>query len=347
VKDQSGLETVIQALEETALVGLDLETTGLDPRADHVRLLSLALNTTDGGKFAYLVDCYATDPSPMWMALAEKELIIHNGAFDLAFLAQLGFTPTNKVHDTMLLAQLMVAGTMEKVNLAACCQRWLNRPLDKAEQKSDWSGDLSDDQLAYAALDVEVLAPLLKALTVKIQEAGLADVAKIEQRCLPAVVWMGSQGVALDKDAWDSLARAAAAEADALRLELDRTAPSRPGTLDGFSPWNWDSPPQVKEALALTGCKVQDTSDETLAAVDHPLARLLRQHRSASKMVQTYGAGWLDHVQADGRVYAGCCASTGALARWCRPTARAGWITFKPTAACTPAGGRSGPPAAG
>ena len=50
----------------------------------------------------------------------------------------------------MLLAQLLTAGTMERVTLAACCQRWLRRDLNKAEQKSDWSGELTDSQLAYA-----------------------------------------------------------------------------------------------------------------------------------------------------------------------------------------------------
>jgi hypothetical protein len=40
---------VSAALDETALVGLDLETTGLDPRADCVRLLSVAADTTDSG----------------------------------------------------------------------------------------------------------------------------------------------------------------------------------------------------------------------------------------------------------------------------------------------------------
>jgi DNA polymerase I-like protein with 3'-5' exonuclease and polymerase domains len=303
VTDRAGLDVVAAALDSTERVGLDLETTGLTPRTDRVRVLSLAVDTTDGRTFAYLVDCFAVDPSPLWEVLAGKEWVLHNAAFDLSFLARLGLTPAGQVHDTMLLAQMLTAGTMERVSLAACCQRWLSRPLDKAEQKSCWSGSLTVEQLAYATTDVAVLAPLLKALTAEIEEAGLADVAKIEQRCLPAVVWMGSQGVALDRDAWQSLTRSAGEEADRLRQELHRTAPPKQG--ERFDGWNWDSPQQVKEALALAGCKVEDTTDETLAAIDHPLARLLRQYRSASKKVKTYGAGWLKHVQDDGRVYAG------------------------------------------
>jgi DNA polymerase I-like protein with 3'-5' exonuclease and polymerase domains len=301
VKDQAGLETVRAALDESKLAALDVETTGLDPRADRIRLLSLSLETTDGGRFPYLVDCFAVDPAPLWEALAEKELVIHNAVFDLAFLALLGFTPAGKVHDTRLLAQLLAAGTTERVNLAACCDRYLGRALDKDAQKSDWSGTLTDAQLAYAALDVEVLPPLLEALDAKIKEAGLVEVADIEKRRLPAVVWLAQKGAALDVAAWRSLAREADEEAERLRQELGRMAPQQPGQM--FDAWNWDSPQQVQQALTLAGCKVEDTTDDTLAALDHPLAELLRRYRAAGKRGGTYGTQWLAHVDGDGRVY--------------------------------------------
>src|SRR5262249_2251444 len=116
VNDRSGLEMVGAALGDTDLVGLDLETTGLHPRTDRIRLLSLALDTIDGGTLVSWVDCFAVDPSPLWEALADRELVLHNAAFDLAFLAQLGFMPTGKVYDTMLLAQLLTAGIIERVS---------------------------------------------------------------------------------------------------------------------------------------------------------------------------------------------------------------------------------------
>jgi DNA polymerase-1 len=303
VNDPPGLATIRAALDGTRLVGLDLETTGLDPRAASIRLLSLALDTTDGGRFTYIVDCFAVDPSALWEALAGKELVIHNAAFDLGFLVRLGFTPAGKVYDTMALSQLLTAGTPDRNGLAACCERYLGTTLNKAEQKGDWSGSLTDAQLAYAAADVHCLVPLLTALVGKIKEAGLVEVASIERRALPAVVWLGANGVALDVAAWRTLGRAADQAADRLRRDLDAGAPLQPGTLDGCSPWNWDSPQQAQQALALAGCKVEDTADETLAALEHPLAQLLRAYRLASKRGGTYGTEWLSHVEANGRVY--------------------------------------------
>jgi DNA polymerase-1 len=304
VKDQSGLQTVIQALEETALVGLDLETTGLDPRADHVRLLSLALNTTDGGTFNYLVDCFAVDPAALFPALAEKELIIHNGAFDLAFMARRGFTPAGKVHDTMLLARLLTAGTNERNDLAACCSRWLNRSLNKEQQTSDWTGALSANQLAYAVADVEVLAPLLKVLTTKIKDASLANVEKIEARALPAFVWLAGNGVPFDRAGWDALTAEASSRAKQLIVQLDAVAPSRPGFLAVAGAWDWNSPLQIKEAFAAAGFAVDSTADDELAKIDHPMATLLRDYRAARKLETTYGNEWAAHVSTDGRIYA-------------------------------------------
>jgi hypothetical protein len=75
VDTAAGLDMIVTALDNTDLVALDLETTGLDPRTDRVRLLSLATDTIDGGTFSYLVDAFQVDPSPLWEALTGKELV--------------------------------------------------------------------------------------------------------------------------------------------------------------------------------------------------------------------------------------------------------------------------------
>src|SRR5262249_9192338 len=54
----------------------------------------------------------------------------------------------------------------------------------------------------------------------------------------------------------------------------------------------------------LLGFAVEDTTDETLAAIDHPFAQKLREYRYARWLDSTYGHEFLRHVAADGRVYA-------------------------------------------
>jgi DNA polymerase-1 len=305
VKDHADVAMVASALDGAAEVGLDLETTGLDPRRDCVRLLSLSLGTIDGGRFAYLVDCFAVDPSPLWERLAEKDLVLHNGAFDLGFLATLGFTPAGKLHDTLLMARMLEAGSphFHSCTLAACCQRYLGQVLDKTEQRSDWSGSLTERQLSYAAGDIDVLVPLFKVLAGKIAEAKLHDVLRIEERALPAFVWLAGAGVPCDRSAWEALAAEARQDAEDLAQQLDAAAPNRPGCLGTDGAWDWNSPQQAKAAFEALGIAIESTDDDHLAAVSHPLADLLRRYRAACKRGSTYGTDWAAHVAEDGRIY--------------------------------------------
>ena len=302
VTNPAELQSVAAALDNTRLIGLDIETTGLNSRRDRMRLLSLSCETIGDNRFAYLVDVFKVNPCMLFDVLAGKELVIHNAAFDLAFLSGMGFS-AGIVHDTMMLSRLLYAGENVRHRLGDCAARELAQNIDKAEQTSDWSGMLTAAQLEYAARDVEILPSLYAALSGKIRAAQLGRVAAIEQRCLPAIVWMGGKGVAFDRDAWHALARTAHKDAERLGMKLNQDAPPKPGELFDAA-WNWDSPVQVKDALAAAGCQVDDTGDDTLAAANHPLADLLRQYRDARKRCTTYGTAWLKHIADDGRVYA-------------------------------------------
>jgi DNA polymerase I-like protein with 3'-5' exonuclease and polymerase domains len=311
VTDPALLPSVRVALDESVLVGLDVETTGLNPCADRVRLLSLG---TDRG--TWLIDCFAVDPASLWPLLTEKTLVGHNLAFDLGFLGRLGFEP-GPVRDTLILSQLLHAGRLEiSHKLGDCTQRELGRLLNKELQKSDWSGPLTVEQLAYAAQDAEVPVPLYRALDAKMQEAGMAVVADLEMRCVPAVAWIAAAGMPLDRQAWEALAAQAGAEAEAAAHRLDELAPARPGHLTTCAPWNWKSKKDVGRALELLGVAAKDTTDETLAEIDHPLAQAVRDYRGAAKRAGTYGLAFLAALAPDGRLYPNwrqCGARTGRL----------------------------------
>jgi ribonuclease D len=97
------LERLAASLAEARRVALDLETTGLDPSRDKVRLLTLATEQS-----SWIIDCFEVDPRPLFPVLAEKQLLIHNALFDLGMLTEMGFElgEDGEVIDTMLMSQL-------------------------------------------------------------------------------------------------------------------------------------------------------------------------------------------------------------------------------------------------
>lgn len=140
VSDVGALADLARVIEVAGVVALDMETTGLDPRRDRPRLLQLGF--PDGG--GVVVDLFATGGvGPLAEALSGVEVVGHNLAFDLGFLAH-HFGVTARGWDTQLASQLVDGGTnlhakgFHKLN--AVTERFLGVRLDKALQASDWSG---------------------------------------------------------------------------------------------------------------------------------------------------------------------------------------------------------------
>ena len=292
---------VMEAISRAPAVALDLETTGLNPRRDRARLISLATGTG-----AWVIDLATVDPHailPHLGAGCPVPLLMHNGKFDLGFLMQMGFEP-GEVADTMLLSQLLHAGQPAPKGthaLAGVAKRWLGVELSKELQKSRWDGALSREQLEYAARDAVVLIPLYEKLMAAAAEAGLEQAAEIEHRALPAITWMSLAGVPLDREAWGALAVAAAERMAVLEEEMNALAPTPPG-LDLGVPWQWGNPQIVKRVFGELGIELSSTEDEVLAALEHPLAELVRKHRKEGKLLSTYGESWPESY-ADGRIY--------------------------------------------
>lgn len=204
-------------IETSDVVALDLETTGLDPRRDDIRLVQVS----DSEK-VFVLDAFHRDVRPVFKALANAPAVVaHGSTFEWAFVYQkFGITLDNLV-DTLLLARLAACGDMSvDAGLGEVAARELGVDLDKDMQTSDWRGELSRRQLDYAAMDVKVLHPLLEALIEAVADSGQGRVSEIEHAALPAVARMRLEGMPVDKRAWDAHAVEVAAEAEALRREM-------------------------------------------------------------------------------------------------------------------------------
>jgi DNA polymerase-1 len=178
-------------------------------------------------------------------------------------------------------------------------QRELGIKLDKEHQVSDWSGDLTQEMIEYAAKDAEVLLPLVEVLEPKIEDTSLQKVVDIEHRALPALAWMSGAGVPFDAEGWKKHLDTKETELEPLKANLGDLAPPHPEVKE----WNWNSPSQVIEAFRLLKVNLSDTKEETLSRYSHPLAKALLDYRKTNKLVSTYGRKLLGKVE-DGRIYA-------------------------------------------
>lgn len=319
VDDAAGVAAALPDLLNASLIGLDTETTGLDPLTERLRLVQLAIP----GR-VYVVDCFAVDPRLLTPLLENgRRFAGHNLVFDLRFLQANGLPVPNgdRLFDTMLASQLLRSGLPEPRgthSLAGVAERVLGIPLDKTEQRSDWSGALSESQVAYAAKDATILLPLVEAQERELAQAGLAQAAAIEFRALPAIVWLEQSGAPFDREQWLALAQAAVAEQQ--RLEAELTSLSGTADLFGASTVNWGSPDQVARLLRQRGHTIERTDEITLQrlAEVEPLARLLLEYREASRKATSYGAEFLRHLHvASGRMHADFAqigASSGRMA---------------------------------
>jgi P4 family phage/plasmid primase-like protien len=278
-------------------IGLDLETTGLDPHQDRIRLMQLSTPEQ-----TWLIDAYHVPVTELKAVLEGGPIkIIQNAKFDWGFLYAQGIW-LEPVFDVMLADQVIHHRSYGR-GLGDLAQDYLDMEVPKELQTSDWSGDLKDEQLEYAERDAAILPSLASAITGRVRELKLEQVIDLENKALPAIAWMEFQGVGFDLDAWQALADKAEIRVKELRETLDQLA------LEGIGGRrvDWDSPKQVKEALNFLGVVVPDTKEETLQAhkTAHPVVAVLLDHREMSKRAGTYGVDWLRYLNMEtGRIHA-------------------------------------------
>lgn len=117
------------------------------------------------------------DLTSLHEAIGNTEWILHAATQDLACLAEVGMRPT-QLFDTEVAARLL---GRERVSLAGLVASELGRGLDKGHGAADWSvRPLSDEQLRYAALDVEPLIELRDILADDLAAKGRWEIAQQE-----------------------------------------------------------------------------------------------------------------------------------------------------------------------
>ncbi|HPJ26188.1 MAG TPA: bifunctional 3'-5' exonuclease/DNA polymerase [Synergistaceae bacterium] len=302
IPERVPLKDGLHLIEDCSVLGVDSETTGLDPHKNRMRLLQMAGENQP----VLLIDLFALSSPEEWNLLEnffreERLLIFQNARFDLKFLARYRIFPRGPLFDTMIAAQLLDTSEEKRSHsLKSLVKRYLGESLPKEMQQSNWGApQLTPQQLLYAARDAAVLLPLRQILITKLREKKMIRIAKIEFDCIPAVAAMEYRGIALDKKRFSSLAEELGTEQKQAREKLlhqlaatpHAKAPRQKTLFDDPQIINPDSPKQIIQALQWQGIPLKSSSRRELEklAPRFEVIRILLEYRHAAKAVQAFG----------------------------------------------------------
>ena len=188
----------LSKLNTAQSICFDTETLQLQPERGRLRLLQLGARDRDT---IVLIDCFQLDKGD-WADLRQffrtptRFWLAHNAVFDLGWLQEHDIYPAGWVRCSMLASRLLTNGLSNtKHGLDSVVKRYLKKELSKEQQRSDWGGELSEEQLEYAANDVAALMELDPILEHRISRDRLGPAFKLECRALPAMAQMWRTGL--------------------------------------------------------------------------------------------------------------------------------------------------------
>jgi DNA polymerase I len=336
VLGEDGLAQLLRAAEAAPLVGLSVLASGEEPMS--ARLVGLALAFGEEATYVPLAHDYAGVPKQMdlaraaellrpWLERAERRKVGEDVKLASHALANAGARLAGCVHDAIL--ESYVLEVHERHELGSLAQRhcgWTTLSYDDITGKgaarialsavdvaraSEYAGQRADCALAVH----EILYPRIAA------DEKLKHVyEEIELPLLPVLARMERNGVLLDR---------AKLEAQSLALGKELLQKEREAYAAAGQPFNLGSPKQIQEILferqklpvkKKTPSGQPSTDEDSLAelALDHPLPRLILEHRALSKLKSTYTDKLPKSINpATGRVhttYSQTTAVTGRLA---------------------------------
>jgi DNA polymerase-1 len=307
VTDAEAFERWAMKLEGAPLVCWDTETSSVDPFNAH--LVGLAFSVTPG-EAAYIPVGHRYPGAPAqldadavlrrlgpWLEDAGRLKVGQNGKYDRHVLANRGITVRGVAHDTLL--ESYVLESHQRHDMDSLAQRHLGaKTLLYEEVAGRGASQIPFDQVDidrardYSAEDADVTLQLHGALWPRIEkDAKLRGIyAEIEIPTAHVLFMMERNGVLIDMEQLSAQGHALGQK----MLDLERRAHELAG-----GPFNLGSPKQLCdvlfERLGLKSIKktpsgAPSVDEEVLEklAEDHPICRVLLDHRSLSKLKGTY-----------------------------------------------------------
>lgn len=316
------IQDVVDYCSTKTVLGVDTETEGFDFTCK--KMIMFQIGDED---HQFVIDTRFVSIEPLRHILESKQItkIFHNAKFDYKFIKKWANIECEGVYCSFLVERILSCGRHIGYGLKDLCKRYLNVELNKEirNQFIGLSGQAyRDDQIVYGAKDVEYLCKIRKLQLPKIEEFKLQNVVDLENEAVLAFADIEYNGIDIDKDKWEVIAKASEQEALAMRDDLDNlvmvTTELSDFVLDYlqgdlFTPTEdirkvgvkWTSPTQVLKVFKKLVPELEDVNGKKMYKYrrQHKIIDLYVKYKEKMKLATSYGSDFFKFVSSDGKIH--------------------------------------------
>jgi DNA polymerase I len=301
-------EKYLKAVEELSYlekIALDTEGNSLSPFTNELLLIQLG-----NEDMVYIFDFNWHDrlSKEYFWKDPEKLFIIQNALYDYKVLKYNAGIEVGKVFDTLLAERILTCGISRNVGLKSLTEKYLNLEMDKKIRmdfidltKETFHQKVTKELIEYSARDVQVLCAIYDQQNRELIRENLSRIAQIEFDVVRVIGEMELRGIYVDTERWRKIIVARESEKVELKNKLHEEL-KRIGfetDLFGNLEVNLNSTKELKAIFKRVGINLESTGDAELAAVDHPIAALLREYRKCEKQLSSFGESFLKFVRKE------------------------------------------------
>lgn len=328
VTNEDQMSLAIKYLKGKKILGVDTETTGLNPWKNKMLLLQIG-----DVEQQFVFDVSKVDLSPLFPILQSNSIlkIGVNLRFDYKFIVNTFGIRLENIYDCMIVDKCINLGKDYSFSMAEMAKRYLQLDLNSRQlslfdvtvykslrnEFSESTGDFTEEQIKYAAQDVVIPFLLKDCLDPIVKQERLTNLIKLENEVQLCLADMELNGMYLNSERWMEVYHDNLALLEQKKERLDKYLK----TVE-WEEVNWNSHKQVVELFKFLGIPVQiiDTEKSTPDEVvykdsvratllekykkDFEILPLYLDYKDLFKQISTYGEKFLKNINpVTGRVH--------------------------------------------
>jgi DNA polymerase-1 len=296
-------EKALQFLRHLPVIGVDTETTGLDPFSNRVLLIQLG---NQYEQYVFDVARLGANAINYLRPILENQntiKVLHNAKFDYRFLKAVHSIEMENIYDTMIAEQLLQKGRkMSGFSLLDVSEKYAGQKMDKSHQSTFsemvFGEKFTTGQIEYAGMDVAYLEKIMREQNMLIRRDQLERVRDIEMSVIQATADMELNGMRIDREKWLIPEAIARVEKQKALDKLDvMVAPYVNCDMFGKPSINYNSPKQLLAVLQkAVSPNIKTTKEDELKEINHPMVFALLDYRGMEKRITTYGATFIEDI---------------------------------------------------